>query len=57
MKNLIKKNILSIKPSSTLIINEKAKQLSKQGKKIYNFGFGQSRFGNFRKNCKYTSII
>ena len=44
MKNLIKKNILSIKPSSTLIINEKAKQLSKQGKKIYNFGFGQSPF-------------
>tara|TARA_B100000767_G_scaffold270254_1_gene293600 strand:+ start:1007 stop:2245 length:1239 start_codon:yes stop_codon:yes gene_type:complete len=44
MKNLIKKNILNIKPSSTLAINEKSKKLSKQGKKIYNFGFGQSPF-------------
>ena len=44
MKNLIKKNILSIKPSATLVINEKSKKLSEQGKKVYNFGFGQSPF-------------
>ena len=33
-----------IKPSATLVINEKSKELSKQGKKIFNFGFGQSPF-------------
>ena len=44
MKNLIKKNILGIKPSATLVINEKSKKLSSSGKKIYNFGFGQSPF-------------
>jgi|TARA_B110001452_G_scaffold74879_1_gene60670 aspartate aminotransferase len=44
MKNLVKKNIISINPSSTLLINEKSKELSLKGKKIYNFGFGQSPF-------------
>ena len=44
MKNIIKKNIEKIKPSATLVINEKSKELSKQGKKIFNFGFGQSPF-------------
>ena len=44
MKNLIKKNVISLKPSSTLVINEKAKKLKETGKKIYNFGFGQSPF-------------
>ena len=44
MKSLVKKNILNIKPSSTLIINERSKKLAKEGKKIYNFGFGQSPF-------------
>ena len=44
MKNLIKKNILKLKPSSTLEINEKSKDLIKQGKVIYRFGFGQSPF-------------
>jgi len=44
MKNLIKKNILKLKPSSTLEINEKSKELIKKGKKIYRFGFGQSPF-------------
>ena len=44
MKNLTKKNILQLKPSSTLVINEKCKALIKKGKKIYQFGFGQSPF-------------
>ena len=44
MRNLIKKNILKLKPSSTLEINEKSKYLIKQGKVIYKFGFGQSPF-------------
>ena len=40
----IKKRILSLKESSTLIINEKSKELISKGKKIYQFGFGQSPF-------------
>ena len=44
MKNLVKKNLTSLKPSSTLIINEKVKELIKQGKKVYQLGFGQSPF-------------
>jgi len=44
MKTLVKNNILKLKPSSTLVINEKCKELIKKGKKIYNFGFGQSPF-------------
>lgn len=31
-------------PSATLLINEKSSQLSRKGKKIYRFGFGQSPF-------------
>jgi len=44
MKNLIKKNVTRLKPSSTLVINEKSKELISQGIKVYNFGFGQSPF-------------
>ena len=44
MKNLTKKNILQLKQSSTLVINEKCKKLLKNGKKVYQFGFGQSPF-------------
>jgi aspartate aminotransferase len=44
MKNLVKKNIISLKPSATLVINEKSKKLINQGKKIYKFGFGESPF-------------
>jgi aspartate aminotransferase len=40
----IKKSILKLKESSTLVINEKSKELIKQGKKVYQFGFGQSPF-------------
>ena len=40
LKNLVK----SLKPSSTLLINETSKKLEDQGKKIYKFGFGQSPF-------------
>ena len=44
MKNLTKKSILKLKQSSTLVINEKCKELIRQGKKVYQFGFGQSPF-------------
>ena len=44
MKNLVKKNLLKLKPSATLQINEKSKYLIKQGKKVFRFGFGQSPF-------------
>ena len=44
MTSIVKKNILRLKESATLAINEKSKQLIKEGKKIYRFGFGQSPF-------------
>jgi len=44
MKDLTKKSILKLKQSSTLVINEKCKKLLSQGKKVYQFGFGQSPF-------------
>ena len=44
MRDLTKKNILKLKQSSTLVINEKCKKLINQGKKVYQFGFGQSPF-------------
>ena len=44
MKDLTKKNILKLKQSSTLVINEKCKRLIEQGRKVYQFGFGQSPF-------------
>ena len=44
MKQLTKKSILKLKQSSTLVINEKCKELISQGKKVYQFGFGQSPF-------------
>ena len=44
MASKVKKNILKLKESSTLAINEKSKELIKSGKKIYRFGFGQSPF-------------
>jgi len=43
-KNLIKKNLIKLKPSATLAINEKSKELIAKGKMIYRFGFGQSPF-------------
>ena len=44
MNNYTKKSILKLKPSSTLVINEKSKKLIAKGKKVYSFGFGQSPF-------------
>jgi aspartate/methionine/tyrosine aminotransferase len=44
MPSRIKKSILKLKESSTLVINEKSKDLINQGKKVYQFGFGQSPF-------------
>ena len=35
MKNLTKKSILKLKPSSTLVINEKSKELIENWKKKY----------------------
>ena len=39
-----KKNLSKLKPSATLAINEKSKDLISKGKKVYRFGFGQSPF-------------
>ena len=44
MSSKVKKKILKLKESSTLVINEKSKELISQGKKVYQFGFGQSPF-------------
>ena len=44
MTSKVKKKILKLKESSTLVINEKSKELIAKGKKIYQFGFGQSPF-------------
>ena len=44
MEEHITKNIKKLRPSATLAINEKAKKLLQEGKKVYNFGFGQSPF-------------
>ncbi|MGB0879778.1 MAG: pyridoxal phosphate-dependent aminotransferase [Polaribacter sp.] len=41
---MINKNISSLKQSSTLLINEKVKELRRKGETIYHFGFGQSPF-------------
>ena len=41
---MIKNIIKSLKPSSTLQINEISNKLEKEGKKIFKFGFGQSPF-------------
>jgi aspartate aminotransferase len=41
---MINQNILSLKQSSTLLINEKVKELRIKGKEISHFGFGQSPF-------------
>ena len=40
LKDLVK----SLKPSSTLAINEISRKLEEQGKQIFKFGFGQSPF-------------
>ncbi|MDC3142845.1 aminotransferase class I/II-fold pyridoxal phosphate-dependent enzyme [Candidatus Pelagibacter sp.] len=40
LKDLVK----SLKPSSTLAINQNSRKLEEQGKKIFKFGFGQSPF-------------
>ena len=41
---MINKNIASLKQSSTLLINEKVKELRANGEEIRHFGFGQSPF-------------
>ena len=44
MSSNVKEKILKLKESSTLVINEKSKELISNGKKVYQFGFGQSPF-------------
>jgi aspartate/methionine/tyrosine aminotransferase len=41
---MINQNILSLKQSSPLLINEKVKEVRKKGVEISHFGFGQSPF-------------
>ena len=40
----IKENLVNIKPSATLAINELSQKQEKEGRKIYKFGLGQSPF-------------
>ena len=42
--NKIKKNLINIKTSSTLAINETSEKLQKKGREIFKFGLGQSPF-------------
>ena len=44
MNKFIKDQISLLKPSATLAINEESNRLTKIGKKVYKFGFGQSPF-------------
>ena len=44
MKNYTKTHIRLLRPSATLAINEKCKDLRAKGKKVFNFGFGGSPF-------------
>ena len=60
----IKKNIIDIKTSATLAINELSYQLEKEGKEIFKFGFGQSPFPipkiiveELRKNAQQKNYI
>ena len=41
----VNSNILQLKPSATLAINEQVRMLRSAGKEVYHFGFGQSPFG------------
>ena len=41
---MLKDIVKNLQPSSTLKINETSKELEIEGKKIFNFGFGQSPF-------------
>jgi aspartate/methionine/tyrosine aminotransferase len=40
----LNKNILQLKPSATLAINQKVKELREKGEIVFHFGFGQSPF-------------
>jgi len=40
----INRNITQLKPSATLAINEKVKELRQKGEVVFHFGFGQSPF-------------
>jgi len=44
MKPTINKNITYLKPSATLVINERSNALVQSGKQVYKLGFGQSPF-------------
>ena len=41
---IINQNISKLKPSATLLINEKVKELREKGEQVTHFGFGQSPF-------------
>ena len=40
----LQNNILDLKTSATLAINELSQQLIKEGKEVFKFGLGQSPF-------------
>lgn len=43
-KNVIRKDLQSYRPATTLLLNEKITQMLLEGKRVYHFGFGQSPF-------------
>ena len=49
----INKNVLNVKESATLAINQKAKYLKSKGKDIYHWGFGQSPFPQVQVEQRY----
>jgi len=48
----VNKNILSLKQSATLVINQKVKELRANGVEVYHFGFGQSPFPIYKTIVK-----
>jgi len=42
--SITKQHLETLQPSSTLLINETSKEMERNGKTIYKFGFGQSPF-------------
>ncbi len=47
----IQNNIIGLKTSATLAINELSQKLIKDGKEVFKFGLGQSPFPIPRSNC------
>ena len=60
----IKRNIVDIKTSATLAINELSQQLEKNGQEVFKFGLGESPFPvpnviveELKKNAQQKTIL